>query len=110
MIDWLREMQDEFYKWCHRQEKLGADPIYSGLRALDYDTSLQFVDYLEHTDASPWVSVEERLPVSAEPVAAATLRMWMRLSYFDREWHHFSDGLWLFWGAPVTHWMPLPRV
>ena len=70
----------------------------------------QFIDYLGRTGASPWVSVEERLPVSAEPVAAATLRMWMRLSYFDREWHHFSDGLWLFWGAPVTHWMPLPRV
>ena len=96
MIEWLRE-----------QALLWDNIVDPGF---EFRAVLAFISYLERTDASPWVSVEERLPVSAEPVAAATLRMWMRLSYFDREWHHFSDGLWLFWGAPVTHWMPLPRV
>ena len=49
MYDWLRKKQREFYVLFCVAEARGTNKL-----AWDYDTSIQFVNWLERTGASPW--------------------------------------------------------
>ena len=101
MYDWLRKKQREFYVLFCVAEARGTNKL-----AWDYDTSVQFVNWLERTGATPWRSVEDGLPEEGQEIFALHCDPMAALfNGFHAEARTYCAVDNLKW---MAYWMPVP--
>jgi len=94
MIKWLREQNRLFLDWYDENWGWHSDP-----------SPRDFIDWFEATGASPWVSVEERMPKVGQEIVALygdPLATMFNGFHVAARTHCAADKLWL------AYWFPLP--
>ena len=77
-------------------------------RRQDGGLKLAWIELAVNRVASPWISVEERLPETDEHVLCCTRTKKGTANVVIGYW---MDGMWRCgMNSNVTHWMPLPEV
>ena len=95
MIKWLREQSTE----------MEAQLVELGWRLGDCVTPSDFINWLEATGATLWVSVEERMPKVGQEIVALygdPLATMFNGFHVAARTHCAADKLWL------AYWFPLP--